>query len=428
MPQRPTIFDAAYTRLFLASTLALVLSAVLMISGFVLIAPSLHPKLKGISIADSAPAAILEGNTFRPILGKVTGFPDHIEITELEGDRALIAKRIMRKADEYPFVEVRVDCNHPGLKINFFWRNSVDAKKISEAPIALSGGGSATILLHGDRDWLADITEIGVDIYGELRDCPLQVVSVSLLPYSAATLLSAVSSQWTAFKVWDQTSINAYRGVPRNPILYPALTVACWLILSFLICGAFCFLPNLMASRNEQQAVGPASRLIIIAIITGTVGWLSLDALWLYKNTLQAGETRYRFAGKTLHEKKLNDWDSSVYAFAEQIKSKRLVPEGEVIKLYYEEEEKATTGRLRYHLLPEYRLRGVKKRVNQHSDLLNGPEKYFIVLSSGQNFGGKKEGRHADSEIRKLLQRLYKKDRLALYKKRKLETIEEMKR
>lgn len=425
LPRRLAICDAAFTRLLLVIFLALVVGAALAISGFVLLAPTLHPRLQGISRAVSAPVINLGGNTFRAIIGEVAAYPDHIEITGLEGDRAFIARSIREKADEYPFVEVRVDCNHPGLRMYLFWRNSVNAKTVSDTPITLSGGGSTTIFLHGSRGWLADITEIGVDIYGELRECPLQVTSVSLLPYSASTLLSGTISQWTAFTVWDQGSINTYRGVPVKPILYPTLAVGCWLILSYLICVIFFYIQKLTVNRCEQKTVGIAGKSIAIAITIGTVGWLSLDALWLYKNTLQAKETRYRFAGKTLHEKKLNDWDSNVFAFVEQIKSNQLVPEGEVINLYYEEEDKSTTGRLRYHLLPEYRVTGIKNLANKNLKSLDGPENYFIVLSSGQSSEGKNKGRHEGSEDGEVLQKLYEDDRFSIYKKRKLKTIEE---
>lgn len=405
-------------RLLLTSSAALVISGMLLVAGFVLLAPTLHPQLKNINPADSALPFIIDGNTFKPIFGTTQHYPDHLRITRLQRKRALVTTRVSKKAAEYPLIEVSLGCPHPDLELHLIWRNSVDAQKLNNIPIPLSLSGSTIVLLHGNKDWTADITEIGIDIYGELRECPLRLTQVAFLPYTPTTIVAAVYAQWTDFRKWNQASINAYTGVTRSPILYPALAVASWLMLAFLLSMTIYPLVKLSDRNKEHQRPWSARQPLTLAIIIGATGWLSLDALWLYQATLQAKETRFHFAGKNLHERKLSDWDKGTYAFVHEIKSKGLVPKGEPLTLFYETKDETTIGRLRYHLLPEYRsLRKTKLR-GKRSRAIKVPGDYLITLASHAETIEKNE-----TTLRQLfpnheLDAVHTRGRLTLYKKR----------
>ena len=120
--------------------------------------------------------------------------------------------------------------------------------------------------------------------------------------------------------------------------------------------------------------------------VAALIVWFVLDGLWLLRLYQQKIETHYLFAGKTLHEKKLADWDGEYYAFAQGVKA--LLPaETNISVLYTERGLLPLAQRLRLHLLPEHRTNDI--RLFSREDLpLSLPEnRYLIVLGQPAEAG-----------------------------------------
>jgi len=312
--------------------IALALSALILIPTFLTFYP--HP-----APADVQPKTI-PANELAVILGGAKKSATALQLAELSEDgRAILSKRIQFKAEDYPFVNYQITNRHPGTVIYLIWRTADNPEEIKNTRLYWSGDKATSINMAKFEKWSGNITELGLDIYGDLRDKPLVVENLAVAPYSWRFVMSTIWSEWTAFHGWDQTSINYLRGTPENPILSPTVAAAAWAGLALLLS----IIPYIF--RKSQNVVAYGAAILI--------PWISLDILWQGELDTQLKETKYLFAGKTQHEKHLAEPDSELYSYAQHLKDEVLPkPGARIFLLHNSRGHNYRRLRTQFHLLP----------------------------------------------------------------------------
>jgi hypothetical protein len=319
---------------------ALGLGVLLLISAYSLLSPDAR-MYRADSYDGATGPRVIEANSLVARIGRAEFDGDNgLALTRLSGDRAILTQRLDLQAQDYAFLQYRLTARNPGQRIYLIWKSAESPAEIFSLPLNWSGDNNTTVSLVDNPDWSGTITEIGLDVYGELRNQSLVISDLSLLPGSATGLLSAVWSQWTTFRGWSQKSIN-HLGDPESTLPTPAEAAAAWAALAL----ALALLLRLMAPRRGQPMVILGSAIL--------VPWLAFDILWQRELNIQHSETRYLFSGKAMHERHLADEDSEIYSYAKRLKTASL-PDypSRVFILHDSEEHDFERLKTQYYLLP----------------------------------------------------------------------------
>jgi len=311
---------------------ALTVSALILIPAFLTFYP--HP-----TPADVQPK-IISGNELAVIFGSARKSVTALQLVELSEDgRAILSKRLQFKAEDYPFVHYQITNRHPGTVIYLIWQTADKPGEIKNTRLYWSGDKVTSINMDKFEEWSGNITELGLDIYGDLREEPLFVESLTVEPYSWGAVTSTILSEWTAFHGWDQTSINHLGGTPQNPVLSPTMAGAAWSGLALLLL----IIPYIFTKNHNVIAYS-------VAIF---IPWVGLDLLWQGELDTQLKETKHLFAGKTQHEKHLAETDSKLYSYAQHLKDEVLPkPGARIFLLHNSRGHNYTRLRTQFHLLP----------------------------------------------------------------------------
>jgi hypothetical protein len=268
------------------------------------------------------------------------------QLTEADKRAVISAGRTSLDADSYPFLQYTINNLNPGLDLLFFWRTRDDSRKISTAKLYWSGDGPAYYNLTKEAEWKGHIIEIGLLVYGDLRNQPLELVGLGLHPYSAKTLLSTIWSEWTAFEGWSQRSINFLAGTAPKSILSPTVATAAWTGLAIFIYVVGCLVAAIKI--RKRPTIG-----IIVPTAILLIGWMALDFKWQIELFRQLGDTKYLYAGKTTEEKHLAAEDGDLYNYTQRLTDEVLPKEpARVFILHESSGHNYWRLRAQYHLLP----------------------------------------------------------------------------
>jgi hypothetical protein len=349
------------------SLTALIISAAFLMAGYAIFSPELTAYREAATKL-TIQSRNLNGSDLTVRLG--AGKKTHeaaLHLTELsQDDRAIVTSKTNLQANDYPFIEYRLNNFHPGEVVYLIWRTAENPEDIARARLHWTGD-KATYNVARHKEWQGRITELGFDIYGELREKPLIISSLKTLPYSTGAALASIWSDWTALEVWDQTSTNYLRGTPKGAILPPTVAMAAWGGLALLLLNLFSLL-----KRTHQ----PISYIAIVLI-----PWLALDFLWQARLNAQLTETKYLFQGKSQQDRHLADVDSDLYRYSQHLKNE-VLPENtaRIFLLHDNKGQRHNYRRLRtqFHLLPNnvYNY----GRVPPHRHTRNGD--YILLLGA----------------------------------------------
>ena len=218
------------------------------------------------------------------------------------------------------------------------WRTDQAAGKVNSAPL-LSGNHTFQVLFTPGKDnWIGNIDGIALAVKGTLRE-PLIIEAVRIDAMSATDVLADRVRDWFAFTPWNGLSINtAFGGLPDQPLWLPLVTA-----IVALTAVAMC-----LAWRRRQ--VGPANPQFSLAILViVAVGWITLDARWLWIRMQQTQLTVGVFSGKSPRDKHIADLDGYAFAFAEQV---RLRLPKTTPRVYVTADDHYFGARMAYHLYP----------------------------------------------------------------------------
>jgi hypothetical protein len=368
-PEVESLGNLDFLKAAITAVVALVVSAIVLTSAYVVFSPVLASYRNSASAEHLNKRSITGRDLIVRIGGGTTNANKALELTSLTQDgssgRALLTRKVKLSARDYPFLEYKIANRHPGAKVFLIWRTAKEPETLKNALLQLTGGDTAVFHLAANKHWRGDITEIGLDIYGDLRGEPLTVASLTPLPASATALLKTTWSEWTVFESWNQSSINHLRGAPRGALISPTAAMAAWAGLALLLL----VIAGLLS--KTQYRVG-----YVIAVV---IPWVVLDLLWQERLSTQLGETRYLFAGKSQHERHLADQDGALYRYAQHLQENVLPEPGPRLFILYDNKgERHAFERLRtqFHLLPHNSYNYGSFPVTKHTD--DGD--YILVL------------------------------------------------
>ncbi len=327
------------------SLLALALSALILVTGYLIFSPEVAKHTQAAGRNEEIGPHLIRGDDLRVRIGtaRVTegGVMQLSGLYTGEDDRAILSQGTSFAAQDYSFIEYDIRGRHATEKetVYLLWRTAENPDRVFNVPLPWRGNNAGTAFLGMQSDWHGQITEIGLDIYGDLREQPLSISNLTLLPFSSSELLHTIWFEWTAFRGWTQKSANRLHGTPEHGILSPTLAMSAWSGLGLIILAGISRL-----SRSHYQVA------YTIAVV---VPWIVLDLIWQANLTAQLEETKFLFAGKSQHEKHLADRSPELYEYAEHLKNEVLPEPGARIFLL-QDSKKMTYTRVKaqYYLLP----------------------------------------------------------------------------
>ena len=340
----------------------------------------------------------IQGAEFRPRLSAKSFYAgETLVIAGLQGSEAVAVKELSVDAAPYHFLKVSSSGFSPGLRLFLFWSTLERPDGVFYAQVPLKADGRGWFNLRREALWQGTLSKIEIGIYGDLRGRPFRLHRIEFAPYSALGVLSTLWTEWSAFTPWQHASINVYRGTAQAPLVWPAAAFTAWLALALSLVGLYVFARGLWRAKRRRSSliVGrlKASPLKASPLTTGRhgtgpvkTGWLGaacpaltapergelkrlcfncafalwggLILLWMAQLWMQFKESRYQFAGRDYHEKRVNDWDGPYYATAYGVKT-ALVQQsggqsGGLSVLTTPDVADPLIQRIRFHLLPQW--------------------------------------------------------------------------
>ena len=338
----------------------------------------------------------IQGAEFRPRLSAKSFYAgETLVIAGLQRGEAVAVKELSVDAAPYSFLKVSSSGFSPGLRLFLFWSTLERPDGVFYAQVPLKPDGRGWFNLRREALWQGTLSKIEIGIYGDLRGRLFLLHRIEFAPYSALGVLGTLWTEWTAFTPWQHASINVYRGTAQAPLLWPAAAFTAWLALAVSLAGLYVFARRLwrVKLRRSSLIVGPlkASPLKASPLTTGRQGtgpvktgrlgtgwpaltppergelkrlcfgcafalWGGLILLWMTQMWMQFKESRYQFAGRDYHEKRVNDWDGPYYATAYGVKTALAKQSGGLSVLTTPDVADPLIHRIRFHLLPEWTL------------------------------------------------------------------------
>lgn len=327
-------------RALLETLTFLLTSALILVLLLAAVSPELARDRAGASASELAPLKIAGKALQMRGAGQYTLDGDALKVLAMGPDNRVTASADTRfSAADYPTLEYAIDGARPGVLVYLIWRTLEQPEVIYSAPLYFREGGSTAFRLGDHPDWKGTITELGLDIYGDLGGRDLPIPYLQLTPGSTGALIRVISSQWLASLRWSQRSINNLRASPVEP-LYPApVVIALWVALA----TGLAFLSGFFSRTAFTLPWLPI----------GLVGWLVLDGLWAFRLHGQLTETRALFAGKSQQSRQLADMDGALFRYAQRLKESLLPTRpGTVFVLSEQLGHDYQRLRMQYHLLP----------------------------------------------------------------------------
>ncbi len=328
----------------LQAILALLLSGIALITYYLYFDSDIQDIRQAAAQNDSQDTRLIRGDELTMRLGAGNHTADgSLSLTVLaliEDDMRAIATRKTRfEAADFPLVRYHLSERHGGEFVYLIWRNDEEPDRVFYTPLLWDGSDVSTAMPAADAGWRGTITEIGVDVYGELRGKALHVDSLRLLPFSNWGVLQSTWKQWTAFDIWSQSSAHYLPGRHRQGSTH-SLTTVMMLWAGGAIIG-------LLLWRRVSGRSGRAC-----LVVAGFIPWLTLDQVWQHTLASRVADSHSLFHGKTMHQRHLADLEHDTYAYAQRLKL--LLPEpGVKIQLLHDSPLR-TYQRLKtqYYLFP----------------------------------------------------------------------------
>ena len=337
----------------------------------------------------------IQGAEFRPRLSAKSFYAgETLVIAGLQGSEAVAVKELNFDAAPYHFLQVTSSGFSSGLRLFLFWSTLERPDGVFYAQVPLKPDGRGWFNLRREALWQGTLSKIEIGIYGDLRGRPFRLHRIEFAPYSALGVLSTLWTEWTAFTPWQHASINVYRGTAQAPLLWPVAAFTAWLALALSLVGLYVFArglwraklrrPSLIVGRLKasplttgRQGTGPVKTGRLGAACSALTApergelkrlcfscafalWGGLILLWMAQLWMQFKESRYQFAGRDYHEKRVNDWDGPYYATAYGVKTALAQQSGGqsggLSVLTTPDVADPLIHRIRFHLLPEWTL------------------------------------------------------------------------
>ena len=242
--------------------------------------------------------------------------PKMLEINRYVDGRAVISSlHGMNKVGQYRYLSF--DLSPASLNEDlplFFWR----AEGSGQLHTMLLEENVLDLLdLKRSRHWRGDISEFGF-IFQSSDEQRWYLRRAAFLPDTPGNSLRSIISDWLEFEPWAQHSAHFIRGGASKSRWSLGILVAGWVFLSLLL--------YLVMMRIVGQP--PDSKRIAAILL---LGWMLLDARWLYNLLQQAQVSREVYAGKTLDQKYRAGIDAAYYNYFQRLITRVLPEEPQIL-------------------------------------------------------------------------------------------------
>lgn len=255
---------------------------------------------------DADASLSISGRQFQTITGITRLQGDSLVLERFGAEGAVLTRRAGLRAQNYPLLRYQFEGLQPGVQLQFFWRT--EDGSMFATPIPRSGGHTF-VHLASREGWRGTITDVALNVTGNLRDQPLIIPGIDFEAFSWQGVTSAVISEWTEFRGMSSTSINVLFGTAGGVLSEtpsPTLAMASWAGLALVL------LYGISVVQGRKSVVSYCAAVLI--------PWIALDLLWQSELSTQLRETRLAFGGKTTHQKHLGDQDGPIYNYAKRLK------------------------------------------------------------------------------------------------------------
>ncbi len=230
-----------------------------------------------------------------------------------EAGMAVLALNPRFSAAQYPVIDFDVASLPEGTAARLMWRNDFRPNERAMADIDVVDGRLQPITMAGHNAWISQIFGLALVVQTSGRQ-EFLVRAISAHPMGLDESLSRLLGNWLGFSPWTGTAIAQLDDV-QPPLSF---FIAALLLLPMLVGAAIFFwrqhrhAPHQIPAKNIQwQRVG---------LVLFVLGWLTLDARWLWQLTQQTEQIRSIYGGKGVVEKHLAAVDAPLYAFIDKVR------------------------------------------------------------------------------------------------------------
>lgn len=289
----------------------------------------------------------LDTTTLRAVRGKGQPSGDLWQLTELNPQGQALATMPVSGAatSEYAHVRYRVSNFPANNDLVFFWVTEENPERpgfLDLHPPAVEQ--DMTFRMTGRRGWEGTVTEVGLAVFplsqvaapSRLAE-PIEIQELSLIPATRWASVTAMVTEWAAFRPWSFRSINSLRDSPRlriepSPVGFvAACVVVCTLILAWF----------------------PGLRLGLLrsAMVCVALGWVALDLRWQRNLMLQNNQTQSTFSGLSASERSAKMGDYDLVALIQKVRP-QIEPEPAAARIFVATQTPYLALRAAYHLAP----------------------------------------------------------------------------
>lgn len=263
---------------------------------------TLNPEFDSFSGRGSS-AISFPGRSFKPVIsggGYVDG--DAGVVTAFEQGQAVLTLRTNFRAENYPFVAIKVSGLTVWADAVIFWKKANEPDTFHQLALTKVADGVSQIALAKATDkYRGTITEIGI-AFAENAVAQgnggkaIRISSLELVPFSLAAVTTQLIVDWLHPPLLKGRSNNIVTGSHDNSLLLPGAAINLLLGTSITLAAIVFFFCGLRGSTLLARLLSVAMCLCLYAwILNDTQRWA-----WRY---LQASDTHQRYAGLSLEQR-----------------------------------------------------------------------------------------------------------------------------
>ena len=270
----------------------------------------IHPDFSSFMDREATPL-IASGNNFIPIsVGEYEVKGDHAVIKDFNLDEAILALPLAFRAEDYPFIKIKVRGLTRFTDLKILWRLSEDPSVTYAAKLQRSGDEVAQLAMainnKNYRGEVADIALLFFDrpaaAFENNHDRDVVLLGAELLPFSASRVVEQLWEDWANPPLWSAVSNNIVTGAHQNAMLQPNAIVHAWVIMALCLTSIKRGVLKKFSRRSKKLQPPYLATALCVCLL----GWLANDIQrWAWRLE-QVVDTHTRYEGKNLEQRGLS--------------------------------------------------------------------------------------------------------------------------
>lgn len=259
------------------------------------------------------------GARFQPVMGQGRGSPGGMRVTQPAEDHSALQTLPLRavEAAQTPFLRYQFKDFPRTLELALVFRRSDSPRDVEVIALPWPGERTNTVDLRRVEGWGGAIIELGFAQFPTAQLVPEErgfaaftLEHAALWSPSWQASLAALGTQWLERRPWQLISASALgpRSVTDRAVYHPRLPLVVALLVGLLGLA-------IVAARGLSRAA-----LLRMALLTGAMGWLVVDAAWLRDLMFKARTDADIWSDIPLPQRQENVFASDVQAAATSLK------------------------------------------------------------------------------------------------------------